>query len=310
MERLQVTYEENKPIDFEERWNKWLKEVHDVKNNIEILETKSTSYGKEYKFYYDSVANTKIFAILYLPNNPKGIACYYHGYGINIEDERIIAHCMNLVNNNLAVAAIDMRFQSNRIIDNNEYNYKTYSLACYNVDDLERCYSKRLNQDALKLIDIIKDNSLFKEINCLPLIVTGPSQGGGLSLMVGAFCDVDLIICDIPSDCCLKERVLGKYGKYGKILDFINDNPMKKDSVLCDQGYFDVVNMASKIKAPIFSSVGMEDNICPPQYFYCAYQKVTGEKHLCYYDGYGHGGFESLHLTKKLEFINKKLKNC
>lgn len=307
MERLKTNIVVNKPIDFEEKWDKWLKEVHSVKNNVEIIEVQEEPFGKRIKFYFDSVCNTKIYAILYLPFNPKGIVAYYHGHNSYIDEDHNIWHCMNLVNINLAVMAMDMRFQNGKVNDQNEYRYKEYPAACFNVDDLENCYNKRLNQDALKMIDIIKDDKCFKELKSLPLIAAGPSQGGGLSLMVGAFCDVDLIVSDVPSDCALVERIKHRQGKYTALDDFIKDHKELKDLILYNQGYFDVVNMAERIKCPVYSSVGMIDEICPAKLYYLAYEKMTCEKHLDLYEGYGHGGFEEIHIPKKFKFIKDKI---
>ena len=37
MEKLQCSVSTIKPIDFDERWARWLKEVHDVKNKIDVI---------------------------------------------------------------------------------------------------------------------------------------------------------------------------------------------------------------------------------------------------------------------------------
>ena len=66
--------------------------------------------------------------------------------------------------------------------------------------------------------------------------------------------------------------------------------------------------MAPRIKAAVISSVGMEDDCCPPRYFYQAYKKMTCVKELYPYEGYGHGGFEEIHLPKKIAFAKKILK--
>lgn len=298
-----------KPIDFDEKWNKWLYEVHDVENHIYIDSVYVEEYGKKVLFYYDSVANTKIFAILYLPHNPKAVVSYYHGHNSYIEEDHNVWHCMNLVKDGLAVVGIDMRFQKGRVIDNNNYSFKNYESTLYNIDDLENSYSKRLLQDALKIIDIIKDENMFKEISKLPLILAGPSQGGGLSLMVGAFTNPDLIVCDVPSDCHIRMRIDNKHGKYGVIKDFIDEHEYLKDKIYHDIGYFDVVNATDKIKCPVFSSVGMIDNICPPSFYYLAYMNIKTKKDIVLYEGYGHGGFEEIHLPKKYAYINEFLEH-
>lgn len=307
-----------KPLDFDQRWQKWLKEVHDVKNKIEIVDedVRLDGFGKIISFYYDSVQNGKIYARLYLrwePNRP--VVAYYHGHMSYIEDPDNDWHCMNLVAAGFNVVAIDMRYQNGKAIDTTKYRYMNYPSACFNIDDLETCYNKVLDQDALKVLDIIKDPTIFKDINGtplanMPLLVAGPSQGGGLSLMVSAMSDYDILLSlsDVPSDCAIKDRILNREGKYGVISDFLADHPELTDVVMKNQDYFDVINMADKITCPVIASVGVLDDTCPPKYFYEAYKKIKGEKELYPYEGFGHGGFEEIHLPKKIEFAKKILK--
>ena len=307
-----------KPADFDERWARWLKEVHDVKNHIEIvdIDTRLDGFGKIISFYYDSVSNAKIYAKLYLRWEPnRAVVAYYHGHNSFIDNADNDWHCMNLVAAGFNVVAIDMRFQNGKVIDNNKYRYMEYPSACYNIDDLETCYNKYLDQDALKVLDIIKDPTIFKDINgtplaSMPLLVAGPSQGGGLSLMVSSMSDYDIVasLSDLPSDCAIKDRIINREGKYGVIKDFLEDHPELTDVVMNNQDYFDVINMTDKIRAQVIASVGLDDDTCPPKYFYQAYKKIKTNKHLDKYPGFGHGGFEEIHLPKKIKFAKKALK--
>ena len=120
--------------------------------------------------------------------------------------------------------------------------------------------------------------------------------------------EVKVSLSDVPSDCAIKDRIINREGKYTVIDDFLTDHPELKEVVMKNQDYFDVINMADKIKASVIASVGSIDNICPPKYFMKAYELIKSEKHLDIYDGYGHGGFEEIHLPKKIEFAKKVLK--
>lgn len=305
-----------KPDDFDKVWDKWIKEVRAVPNNIEIVkeEVQIDGFGKIIDFYYDSVNGAKVFAKLYLRwEAARDVVAYYHGHNSYIDHEDNVWHCMNLVAAGFNVFAIDMRFQNGKTIDNTPYRFMDYPSACFNIDELNHCYNKYLDQDALKLIDIIKDPSLFKDINGTPLanqklIVAGPSQGGGLSMMVASLDNrVDLSLSDVPSDCAIKDRIINKEGKYGVIKDFLTDHPELTDVVMRNQDYFDVINMTDKMACPTICSVGTIDKICPPAYFYQAYEKIKTKKALEVYEGYGHGGFEEIHLPKKIKFAKDVL---
>lgn len=317
-ERFSCKVSTVKPKDFDERWARWLKEVHAVKNHIEVVDedVRLDGFGKIISFYYDSVQNGKIYAKLYLRWEPcRPVVAYYHGHMSFIDDKDNDWHCMNLVAGGFNVVAIDMRFQNGKAIDNNKYRYMDYPSACFNIDDLETCYNKILDQDALKVLDIIKDPTIFKDINGtplanMPLMVAGPSQGGGLSLMVSAMSDYEITcsLSDVPSDCAIKDRIKNREGKYAVIDDFLHDHKELTDVVMKNQDYFDVINMADRIKCPVIASVGAIDTTCPPKYFFYAYEKINSQKHVDIYEGYGHGGFEEIHLPKKIAFAKKILK--
>ena len=307
-----------KPVDFEEKWAKWLQEVHEVKNHIEIVDEdiRLDGFGKIISFYYDSVNDAKIYAKLYLRWEPsRPVVAYYHGHMSYADDPNNDWHCMNLVAAGFNVVMIDMRFQNGKAIDNYPYKYMEYPSACYSIDDLENSYLKRLDQDALKILDIIKDPTIFKDIDGnplanMPLMVAGPSQGGGLSLMVSAMSDYDILVSlsDVPSDCAMKDRIINREGKYTVIDDFLKDHKELYDIVMKNVDYFDVINMVDKIKANVIASIGTIDNVCPPKYFYYAYKKMNCVKQLDVYEGYGHGGFEEIHLPKKIAFAKNFLK--
>jgi len=304
MEKILTT----KPSDFDEVWSAWLNEVKDVKNEIEIVSINEASFGKIIKFYFMSIAKTKIYAILYYVNNTndnlvRPLIAYYHGHNSYIEEDFNIASCMDLVNAGCSVVAMDMRFQNGLVRDLNEYRYKEYPSFCYNIDNINESYQKRILLDAIKLIDLISDENIFKELSHAPLVTSGPSQGGGLSLLVSAFCHVDLVLADIPSDCALKNRILGRFGKYTVLDDFIRDHEELKDIILHNQDYFDIINMADKIKAEVVASIGLADDVCPGDFFKVAYNLMNTKKYLYEYPGFGHGGFDKLHLPVKIKHL-------
>ena len=120
----------------------------------------------------------------------------------------------------ILVVAIDMRFQG-RVIDPNHYQFDTY-LSMLQYYRFENCYTKRLFQDALKVIDIIKDPFCFKETADSGIVVWDLLREGFI-LMAASMADTPIFGCvvDVPSDCALKDRILGRYGKYGVIMDLI-----------------------------------------------------------------------------------------
>lgn len=303
-------YEPIKPKDFDLKWDSWLNEMKMIEPNIEIIEDVKTTYGKLTCLFYNSVDQVKVYTRFYQTSITKPIIIYYHGHGSGIEEDWNINSCLQYVNEGYNVITIDIRDQNNKTHDIKDYQYKSYGNICKDIDKIDTTYTRGIYLDSLKIIDIIRysNNQLFKPYQTNKIIVTGPSQGGGLALMVASINrEVALCIADIPSGCCIKKRINGHYGMYTPINNVIDDYPFKKDLILNNQDYFDVVNMADKIKVPVLAAVGSIDNICPATFFIEAYDKITTKKDLYIYEGYGHGGFFDKHFGVKLSFIKKYL---
>ena len=53
--------------------------------------------------------------------------------------------------------------------------------------------------------------------------------------------------------------------------------------------YFDGVNFATRIKCPMVVGIALEDEVCPPETSYAAYDRLAGEKELWLFPESGHG---------------------
>lgn len=312
-EFIKTKIEKNCPEDLNNKWNKWLEEVKQVKNKVTILSSENTNYGKKIDFSFDSVNNTKIYTRLYYSTESVSkkmpLIVFFHGSLSPMDKEWTKDDCLGWVKENFSVVIFDARNQGGHTIDNNELTYNNEYYINQGIDNLETNYCKRLYLDGVKLINLIKDESIevFSDFHSVPLIALGGSQGGEMALAVTSLTnDIALCIPDIPSGCALKERVIYHNGKYDAINDLKSKYPeIDLNRIYCDLGYFDLVNLVDKINCPVFSAVGFDDDVCPPKYFYKAYEKIKTSKLLYIYGGFGHGGFDHLHRPLKLKYIKK-----
>jgi cephalosporin-C deacetylase len=53
--------------------------------------------------------------------------------------------------------------------------------------------------------------------------------------------------------------------------------------------YYDAVNFAGWIECPIAVGIALNDEVCPPETSYAAYQKLAGPKELWLFPNSGHG---------------------
>lgn len=313
---INTSIKPNCPIDLERRWKKWLNEITQVEDKVYLEKENKTTYGKIVDFYFDSIGNTKIFSKLFyneqsiLNNYP--LIIYFHGSMSPTNKPWTIDSCLEWVKDGFSVVIFDARNQGGMTIDQNPYAFSEEYYLCQGIDQLESNYNKRLILDGVKLVQIIRNQqiTLFKEFHYTQLVTCGASQGGEQALAIASITDdISLCIANIPSGCCLRERLINHQGKYNAIIELQNkvDN-LNIEQIILDLGYFDLVNLVEQINCPVISSVGFDDQVCPPEYFYQAYRKIKQPKELYIYQGYGHGGYERIHHPKEVKFLIKYLK--
>lgn len=306
----------NCPNDLNEKWDKWIEELNDIPNKINIIKEELTNFGKIIDFTFDSTFNTEIYTRLYYSNlsisKKSPLIVFFHGSLSPMDKTWTKEDCLKWVEDGFSVVIFDARNQGGNTIDKNKFTYQNEYYINQGIDNLETNYCKRLYLDGIKIVDLIKDQNieLFDSFHNVPLIALGGSQGGEMALAVSALTNkIDLCVPDIPSGCAIKERIINHFGKYNAVNDLKEKVPtLDMEKIYFEMGYFDIINFISEIKCPIFSGVGFNDDVCPPEYFYIAFSKAKVSKTLYIYNGYGHGGFDNLHYPKKLKFIKEYFK--
>lgn len=112
------------------------------------------------------------------------------------------------------------------------------------------------------------------------LIVWGSSQGGGQTLVAGGLDqDITLLLAGVPAMCDHTAPVINRKAGWPQILKGIDSQADKAtwNKVVNSSRYFDAVNFASRIKAPVIMSVGFCDVICAPTSVYAAYNAIPSK---------------------------------
>lgn len=113
------------------------------------------------------------------------------------------------------------------------------------------------------------------------IVVMGTSQGGGLAMAAAALSDqVYGVVADIPNLCHMDFAVMNSTGSISEVAGLLNRHPDKLDEVLTRLSYFDMMNLAYRITAPIMMSVSWKDTVCPPETIYAAYNQLTCTKSI------------------------------
>lgn len=139
------------------------------------------------------------------------------------------------------------------------------------------------------------------------IAITGSSQGGGIALLAGALSTrVAAVAADIPNLCRMDFGVLNSTSSLTEIGAYVRRYPEHLEQVLDTLAYFDIVNLAPRITAPVLISVGWKDTVCMPESVYAAYNRLETDKQIMDYPFSGHEVSE-YHNRQKVLFLQKHL---
>lgn len=128
------------------------------------------------------------------------------------------------------------------------------------------------------------------------VLVTGGSQGGGLTLIMGGLDSrITCLVAYYPALCDHTAAMVtrGRQTGWPRVLEFREKSELE-EAIKTTQ-YYDVCNFARFIKAPVFMAQGFSDKTCPPSGCYAAYSQITSPKELLVDPASGHS------FTKKFE---------
>lgn len=168
----------------------------------------------------------------------------------------------------------------------------------------ESSYYMAVAMDAVRAVDAAAQ---LPGVDPARIGVTGGSQGGGLSLLAAALNRrVAAVAADIPNLCRLDYGVLNSTSSLTEIADYVKRYPESLERILHNLAYFDIVNLAHLITAPVLMSVGWKDTVCIPETIYAAYNRIGSSKQLLEYPFSGHEVGE-YHHREKVMFFQKYL---
>ena len=282
--------------DFDEFWDKTLKELDNVNPNVEITPSKDFEAvnAKCYDLYFTGLSNARIYTKYLRPVNIKGkcpVILMFHGYGGHSGDW---ADKTVYTNAGFIVLAMDARGQGGKSQDNNVVKGTTQKGDIIRgIDDgPEKLLFRYIFSDTAMLARIAKT---LDDADTDRIYATGGSQGGALTLACASLApDIIKKIAPVYPFLCDYKRVYEMdlaSGAYEELTFYIrNYAPTLEqiEPIWQKLSYIDLQYLAPRIKAEVLWSVGLMDNICPPSTQFAAYNKITSKKDLIIYPNYGH----------------------
>ncbi len=118
----------------------------------------------------------------------------------------------------------------------------------------------------------------------------GMSQGGGISIWLGAWCPIIRAVCtDMPFLGAMRAALSRNVHRYPlkELIDHADRMPLGMERMLATIAYFDTVNQATACHVPTHVSLGLKDPAARPENVEAIFEALPGTKMLRQYD-WGH----------------------
>lgn len=156
-------------------------------------------------------------------------------------------------------------------------NGALYNYQFVNLDNRDQYYYKRVFMGCIRAIDYLFTRPEFDGER---LMVSGGSQGGGLSIVTTALDpSVKYFVCFYPALCDHMGYLYDRAGGWPHMFDRTRVYFRTAERIL-NSRYYDAANFARLIRVPGFFSWGYNDLSCPITSMYSAYNVVTAPKEL------------------------------
>ena len=176
-----------------------------------------------------------------------------------------------------------------RIIDRNTYSYRGFYV------------------DAARAVDLLVTRP---EVDPTRVGVHGSSQGGALTITTAAL-RRDVITCGAagaPYLCGFMDAAsLTHSNPYEEMNEYLRCYPEREAAMRETVAYFDGLNFAPAITAPILIYIGLADDVCPPETGYNLYDALGGPKKLLTYPRSAHDAGAYWAMPKVEAFLARYL---
>lgn len=287
------------PYDFDDFWRETIAESQKLFKPFEVERDRLRSTGEVdvFKVFFNSWGDARIFSWYAKPLAEDGFPglIVFPGYSSYSSVPREWAK------EGFAVLAVSVRGHP---WSDEGYRPGFPGFLTAGLDDKAHYGYRGVYVDCYRSVDFLLGRD---EVDREKIYVTGKSQGGGLTLIAAALRhEIKAAAADVPFLCAIREAVkLTDFYPYAEIGDYIRMNPEKEEVFFATLDYFDVVNFADKISCPTLISVGLRDQICPPETAYALYAALRCEKEIREYPEAGHEGGGYAHDEFKLEWLKK-----
>lgn len=294
-----------RPADFDRFWDAVLGEVTTLSRDMQLEPVDYPAKGvRVFRATFAGLNGAQVAGWFMTPDaqGPFPALAFYHGYGWFRGEPWSY---LPWVAQGYAALAVDVRGQSGDSTDPRPSDGRAAKgWMTQGIDDPQTYYYRAVYADVVQTVEVL---AARPEVDAARIITTGGSQGGGLSLVAAALSPRVLATApDIPFLCHLRRAVdLSNAYPYIEFDDYLQRYPDREVTMWRTLQYFDVLNLADRIRCPVLMSVGLRDLICPPSTIYAVFNHLQAPKELAVYPAHGHAVPE-LHQTRRLAWTARQ----
>lgn len=294
-----------RPDDFDSFWADIMGESAELPLNatLEHLPARSTEQVDTYAIGYDSIDGVRVAGWYCVPKEsylppPYPAVLLVPGYISEPDIPKAWAA--------LGYAAVGVAPRG-KLRSNSQYNPGYPGLLTHNIIDKNTYSYRGFYVDAVRAVDFVLDRP---EVDSERIGVYGSSQGGALTIVTAALRS-DVITCGAagaPYLCGFMDSAkLCMSYPYEEINEYLRANPDHEPLVRETVAYFDGINFAPKVTAPMFVYIGMEDDVCPPETGLAVHEALAGPKELHTHEGCAHDAGSYWMAGEVVTFLAKHL---
>ncbi|TWV31295.1 acetylxylan esterase [Streptomyces misionensis] len=167
-------------------------------------------------------------------------------------------------------------------------------------------YYRRVFTDAVRAVEAARAHPLT---DAARTVAIGESQGGGITLAVGALVpDLVAVAPDVPFLCDFPRAViLTDRHPYREVGLFLKTHRGRTAEVLRTLSYFDGVHFAARGRVPALFSTALQDETCPPSTVFAAFNAWAHEdKTIEVYEFNDHEGGGPFQEAAKLRWLRSR----
>jgi cephalosporin-C deacetylase len=174
------------------------------------------------------------------------------------------------------------------------------------IQNRDTYYYRRVFTDAARAVEAAMTHPA---VDPGRVAISGPSQGGGISLAVsGLVPQVAAVMADVPFLCHIRHATeITDSAPYNEISRYLMIHRDQVETVFRTLAYFDGMNFVTRARAPALFSVGLMDEICPPSTVYAAYNYYAGNKDIRIWQYNHHEAYDNFQVVEKVKFLKKIL---